>query len=163
MKKDHHYNVTISWTGNKGTGTSDYKSYERSHSILIDGKEELLASSDAPFRGDVSKHNPEDMLVSAISSCHMLWYLHLCADAAVIVLEYSDNASGTLTLPDNGNGHFSEITLNPKVVVQDASMIDKANELHKKAHEKCFIANSVNFPIYQNPTCIAIKQPEHFQ
>jgi len=163
MNIDHHYNVTINWTGNKGTGTTDYKSYERSHTIQIDGKDELLASSDAPFRGDVSKHNPEDMMVSAIASCHMLWYLHLCADAGIIVLEYSDKASGILTLPEHGSGHFSEITLRPNVIVQDISMIEKANELHEKAHEKCFIANSVNFPVYHKPTSVAMEQPEHFQ
>ena len=158
MNKLHTYKATIKWTGNKGTGTNDYRQYERSHSVLIDGKPEILASSDAPFRGDVTKHNPEDFLMSALSSCHMLWYLHLCADAGVVVMDYTDNATGIMAEVPTGGGHFTEVMLNPVVTVTDSSMIDKANELHDKAHEKCFIANSVNFKVAHNPTCISIDK-----
>lgn len=153
MKKDHHFKATINWTGNMGTGTSDYRAYDRSHSVLIDGKKEILGSSDPAFRGDKSKHNPEDMFISSLASCHMLWYLHLCSDAGIIVTHYTDNATGILTETAEGGGHFSEITLNPEVVVLESSMIDKANELHKKANELCFIANSVNFPVFHKPSC----------
>jgi organic hydroperoxide reductase OsmC/OhrA len=147
MKKEHHYQTTITWPGNIGTGTSDYRMYERSHTLSIDGKPAILASSDTPFRGDASKHNPEDFFLASLSSCHMLWYLHLCADAGVVVLDYSDTAKGTMVQTDKG-GHFSEVCLYPKVTVSDESMIQKAIELHHTANEYCFIANSVNFPIH---------------
>ena len=153
MNKQHHYKATVQWTGNKGSGTSSYTGYERSHNILIDGKPDIHASSDTPFRGDKTKHNPEDFLLSALSSCHMLWYLHLCADAGVIVVGYTDTATGVLEQLPTGGGQFTSVTLNPVVTVTSSSMIDKANELHHKANEKCFIANSVNFKVGHNPTC----------
>lgn len=148
--KEHNYKLTVKWTGNKGTGTSNYRAFERSHSIIIDGKNEILASSDPAFLGDKTKHSPEDLLVASLSSCHMLWYLHLCAEAKVIVVDYVDNATGIMMETSNGGGHFTEVTLNPIVTVTDISMIEKANKLHKKANELCFIANSVNFPVRHN-------------
>ena len=153
MQKEHHYKTTITWTGNKGTGTNDYREYERSHTLSIANKEDILCSSDTPFRGDGTKHNPEDMLLSALSSCHMLWYLHLCADAGVMVISYTDNAAGTMVEQPGKGGHFTEVILHPVVVVTDASMIEKANELHEAAHKNCFIANSVNFPVRHIPAC----------
>ena len=153
MSAEHHYQLAITWTGNKGTGTSGYKEFERSHSILIDGKATLLASSDPAFRGDKTKHNPEELLLASVSSCHMLWYLHLCAVAGVIVTDYTDQATGTMIETPNGGGRFTTITLHPIVIVQEADMIDKANSLHKKANELCFIANSLNFPVHHSPTC----------
>jgi organic hydroperoxide reductase OsmC/OhrA len=147
MPRQHHFIATIQWTGNQGTGTDHYTHYERSHQISIPGKPDLSASSAAAFRGDASLHNPEDLLVASISSCHMLWYLHLCADAGVIVTAYTDEATGVLTQTASGGGQFTEVTLHPNVTVQETSMIEKANELHHKAHEFCFIANSVNFPV----------------
>ena len=152
MKGQHNYNLTVKWTGNKGTGTSDYRAFERSHSISIDNKTEILGSSDPAFLGDKTKHNPEDLLVASLSSCHMLWYLHLCAEAKVIVVDYVDNATGVMVETSNGGGQFTEVALNPIVTVTDISMIEKANELHKKANELCFIANSVNFPVRHNAT-----------
>jgi organic hydroperoxide reductase OsmC/OhrA len=152
MNGQHNYNLTVKWTGNKGTGTSDYKAFERSHIIIVNNKVELLGSSDPAFRGDKTKHNPEELLVASLSSCHMLWYLHLCAEAGVIVVDYVDNANGIMMETSNGGGHFTEVTLNPIVIVTKNSMVEKANELHKKANELCFIANSVNFPIYHKPT-----------
>ena len=152
MSKQHHYTLTLKWTGNKGTGTSNYKEYERSHSILIDNKPEIPGSSDTAFRGDNTKHNPEDLLLASASSCHMLWYLHLCADAGIIVTNYIDKPTGTLVEPENAPGHFSQITLNPVVTITNPALQDKAKQLHHKAHQKCFIANSVNFPITHNPT-----------
>jgi organic hydroperoxide reductase OsmC/OhrA len=154
MAKEHHYKTTITWTGNNGTGTSGYTDYERSHTLHIAGKPDIACSSDGPFRGDVTRHNPEDMLLSALSSCHMLWYLHLCADAGVIVTEYTDEATGTMVqLPGNG-GHFSEVVLHPVVTVSDPSMAEIALELHDAAHRHCFIANSVNFPVRHEPVAI---------
>ncbi len=115
MNGQHNYKVTIRWTGNKGTGTSNYRAYERSHSIVVDNKNDILASSDPAFRGDKTKHNPEDLLVASLSSCHMLSYLHLCAEAGVIVIDYIDNATGIMIETSYGGAHFTEVTLNPIV------------------------------------------------
>jgi organic hydroperoxide reductase OsmC/OhrA len=151
--KQHNYALTITWTGNKGEGTTDYRAYERSHTIHIDGKADIAGSSDAPFRGDVTKHNPEDLLLASLSSCHMLWYLHLCADAGIVVTDYTDNATGTLVETPGSGGHFSEVTLHPIVTITDDSRVDDANALHDKTHKFCFIANSVNFAVKHMPSC----------
>jgi len=150
---EHHYRAIITWTGNLGKGTSDYRGYERSHSINIDGKPTIPASSDPSFRGDRTRYNPEELLVASLSSCHMLWYLHLCSVAGVIVIDYTDEATGTMVEAANGSGHFKEVTLHPTVIVSDESMIEKANALHHEANKMCFIANSVNFPILHIPAC----------
>lgn len=147
MEKQHHYSLSIQWTGNRGTGTSDYRAYDRSHTIRSEHKISLECSSDPAFRGDPAKYNPEDLLVASLSSCHMLWYLHLCADAGIIVTNYIDQAEGTMTETPGGGGHFTEVILNPVVTITASEMISKAEALHEKAHEKCFISNSVNFPV----------------
>ncbi len=147
MQTQHQYTATIQWTGIKGTGTDHYRNYERNHDIIIDNKLTIEGSSDPAFRGDATKHNPEDLLVSSLASCHMLWYLHVCAEAGVIVTKYVDHATGTMTETANGSGHFTEVILKPIVTVTEEHMIAKANELHKKANELCFIANSVNFTV----------------
>jgi organic hydroperoxide reductase OsmC/OhrA len=152
MQGQHRYKATVQWTGNKGTGTDNYRNYERSHQIIIENKSNISGSSDPVFRGDKTKHNPEDLLVSSLSACHMLTYLHLCAVAGVIVTDYIDNATGIMVDTSNGGGQFTEVTLNPIITVTEQHMVDKANELHKKANELCFIANSVNFPVRHNPT-----------
>jgi organic hydroperoxide reductase OsmC/OhrA len=153
MNGQHVYDLTVEWTGNTGRGTSDYRSYERSHKVTIDKKVDILCSSDPAFRGDNTKHNPEELFVASISTCHMLWYLHLCAEAGVVVMDYTDHATGVMQETEDGGGHFTSVTLNPIVTVTDTSMADKANELHHKANQLCFIANSCSFPIYHNPTC----------
>lgn len=152
MNKEHFYKLTIKWTGNKGNGTLDYRSYERSHVISADNKSDILASSDPAFRGDRAKYNPEELLLASLSSCHMLWFLHLCADKGVIVTDYIDNPIGIMTETDNGGGKFKEVTLNPVVTVTDRNSIDKLGDLHKKANELCFIANSVNFTVRHKAT-----------
>jgi organic hydroperoxide reductase OsmC/OhrA len=114
---------------------------------------EIPASSDPAFRGDKSKHNPEELLVAALSSCHMLSFLHECVKAGVVVTDYMDRATGTMVETTDGGGKFTEVTLHPEVTVTEASMIPKTNELHKKASELCFIASSVNFPVYHLATC----------
>ncbi|QDK81370.1 OsmC family peroxiredoxin [Spirosoma sp. KCTC 42546] len=154
MAKQHQYALTIKWTGNTGEGTSTYRSYERSHIISVDNKPDIPGSSDPAFRGDSTKYNPEELLVASLSTCHMLSYLHLCAVAGVNVIEYTDKATGVMVETPDGGGHFSEVTLHPHVVVADSSMIDKANELHHQANKLCFIANSCNFPVHHEPTCI---------
>lgn len=152
--KHHHYKTTIQWTGNKGTGTSGYRDYERSHTISVDNKPIIEGSSDPSFRGDKTKYNPEEMLLSSLSSCHMLWYLHFCSEAGIIVTGYTDHATGIMEETANGSGRFVEANLHPEVIVTDESMVEKAKELHHKANEFCFIANSVNFPVKHNPTVI---------
>jgi organic hydroperoxide reductase OsmC/OhrA len=153
MSGQHNYKLTVKWTGNKGTGTSGYKEFERSYSIFVENKMEIPGSSDPAFRGDKTKHNPEDLLVASVSSCHMLWYLHLCSVAGIIVTDYIDNATGIMVETVDGGGKFTDITLNPIVTLTDASMTEKANELHTKANKLCFVANSLNFPVQHRPTC----------
>jgi organic hydroperoxide reductase OsmC/OhrA len=149
MSKEHVYKLTVEWTGNQGNGTSDYRSYDRSHTISAAGKPAILGTTDPAFRGDPSKYNPEDLLVASLSSCHMLWFLHLSAVNGVNVVEYTDNPVGIMELNDKGEGKLREVTLYPSIKVTEASMLDKIDDLHKKAHSLCFIANSVNFPVYQ--------------
>lgn len=151
--KQHHYEIKMSWTGNVGTGTSAYTAYEREH--IYSGKDkttQIEGSSDPAFRGDKTKYNPEELLVSSISSCHMLWYLHLCTENQVVVTAYVDDAKGVMEETANGSGKFVAVTLYPKVTVSDKSMLSKAEELHHQAHEMCFVANSCNFPIYCKPS-----------
>ena len=146
MSTQHHYKTTITWTGNRGEGTTGYKNYDRMHTIEVENKPVINASSDPSFMGDATRYNPEELLLASLSSCHMLWYLHLCADNGVIVVNYTDEATGTMEENSNG-GKFTEVTLRPIVKVADASMADKAAALHEVANKKCFIANSCNFPV----------------
>lgn len=148
---EHHYAVSLQWTGNRGTGSSGYRDYDRSYDLQAAGKPTLQGSADPTFRGDRTRWNPEEMLLSALSSCHMLAYLHLCADAGVVVLSYSDDASGTMLLQPDGSGHFTSVTLRPTVQIARENNIETANALHHRAHELCFIANSVNFPVECEP------------
>ncbi|WP_345990376.1 OsmC family protein [Chryseobacterium sp. Chry.R1] len=157
MNKEHHYSTSIEWTGNKGTGTSGYRNYGRSYTISIENKVTIDGSSDPAFRGDKTKHNPEELFLASLSSCHMLWYLHFCSEAGVILTEYTDKATGIMAETANGSGHFTEVTLHPEIIVTDKSMIEKAVELHQKANEFCFIANSVNFKVKHSPT-VQVKQ-----
>lgn len=152
MPKIHQYKAAVTWTGNLGEGTSAYKTYSRNHLISIAGKPDLAGSSDAAFRGDAARHNPEDLLLASLASCHMLWYLHLCTDHGIVVMAYEDNATGTMEENENG-GRFTEVILKPRVTISDKSKTALALELHALAHKKCFIANSVNFPVKHNPTC----------
>lgn len=155
MDKEHHYSLKVEWTGNKGTGTDTYTSYTRDHNIQAGNKTVLHTSADPAFKGDKTKYNPEELFLASISSCHMLWYLHLCADHKIVVTKYIDQASGTMKKNKEGNIAFTNVLLNPKVTVSKSSMIEKANELHHEANKICFIANSCNFPVTHKPTCIA--------
>ncbi|WP_026934905.1 OsmC family protein [Christiangramia echinicola] len=149
----HNYQVTIEWTGNQGSGTSDYNSYNRNHKISSEGKyDQIHGSSDPSFLGDNAKYNPEDLFLSSLSACHMLWYLHVCATNKIMVIEYVDNAKGVMEIMENGIGKFVEVTLYPTVKITDKKMISKANELHAEAAKMCFIANSCNFEVKHNPT-----------
>jgi organic hydroperoxide reductase OsmC/OhrA len=154
MPRTHHYAVSVSWTGNRGSGTSGYRDFDRDHAVDTDGAPRILGSSDPAFRGDASRWNPEQLLVASLSECHMLWYLHLCADAGVVVTGYTDDARGSMA-EDTGGGRFVEVTLAPRVTVAESHMVDAALALHEGAHERCFIANSVNFPVRHEPAVTA--------
>ncbi|MDD7962285.1 OsmC family protein [Microbacterium thalli] len=154
MWGEHRYAVRAEWTGNRGAGTSGYRDYDRSVTLSIAGKPDLAASSDKPFRGDPARWNPEDLLVSALAECHLLSYLHACVSAGVVVVGYSDDATGVMREDGRGGGAFVEVVLHPRVVVADASMVDAAQRAHAQAHEWCFIANSVNFPVRHEPTIV---------
>lgn len=156
MGKTHKYQIYLEWTGNIGQGTKSYMTYERSHQIIIDKKVPLWCSSDPSFRGDPTKHNPEELLVSALSSCHMLWFLHLCSEKGIVVLEYSDDAEGEMTENPDGSGQFVAVTLKPRVVIEDSNHLFLAGALHSEANKRCFIARSVNFPVYHVPECVAL-------
>lgn len=151
--KQHQYPVEVVWTGNHGTGTKTYQDYGREHEIRVAGKPVIAGSSDAAFRGDGAKHNPEDLLVAALSSCHMLWYLHLASVAGVVVTAYVDEAVGTLHDQGN-NGRFTEVVLHPRVTIRADSDADVAQRVHDDAHHACFIANSVNFPVRCEPRIV---------
>lgn len=149
--KTHTYTARIDWSNATGTGTTDYKSYSRDHVIGAPGKTDIAASADPAFRGDASRYNPEDLLVASISSCHMLWYLHLAAVAGVVVTGYVDEPVGIMAEDAKTGGHFTSVVLHPRVTITPGSDPDKARAAHESAHRMCFIANSVNFPITCEP------------
>ncbi len=150
MKK-HTYLCDVEWTGNDGEGTKTYKSYRRDHVITSEGKPPIPASSDPSFSGDKERYNPEELLVAALSSCHMLWYLHLCAVNKIIVLEYRDRAEGMMRENPDGSGEFVHVVLKPQVRIEEGGDLEKAADLHHKAHSLCFIARSVNFSVDVTP------------
>jgi organic hydroperoxide reductase OsmC/OhrA len=151
-QRAHHYRVEVSWTGNRGEGTAGYRAYDRSNQVGSEGKPPIPGSSDPAFRGEADRWNPEELLVASLSQCHMLWYLHLASVAGVVVVAYSDSPEGTMIedLPAGG-GRFSEVILRPAVTVASAEMVERAAPLHQRAHELCYIANSVNFPVRHEP------------
>ena len=162
---EHIYAVNLLWTGNKisaeGQGTRSYTSYERCYEISAEDKPVIQGSADAAYRGDAGKYNPEEMLVAALSSCHMLWYLHLCADNGITVVSYSDKATGYMQ-PESAQkdqhgqehltpGRFTRVILTPDVTTLSPAKLELATRLHHEAHRRCFIANSVNFEILIEP------------
>ena len=151
MARTHAYAITTTWTGNRGQGTASYRAYGRDHDLAAEGRPTLAASSDPAFRGEADRWNPELLLVAALSDCHLLSYLHLCAVNGVVVTAYRDEATGTMEQVGDG-GRFTEVVLHPVVTVADESMIERANALHHDAHASCFIAGSVNFPVRTEPS-----------
>ena len=150
MAREHHFAARLVWTGAEHGPTRDYQSYSRDYRVEVEGKPPLVGSSDPAFRGDAAKHNPEDLLVAALSACHLLSYLALCAQAGIEVVAYEDQASGLMAIKER-RMRFVEVTLAPHVTIA-AGDLDQARALHEKAHETCFIANSVNFPVLAMPT-----------
>jgi organic hydroperoxide reductase OsmC/OhrA len=150
--REHRYVVGLNWTGEQGNGTVGYQSYSRDHEIQTGDKPVLLGSADPTFRGDPNRYNPEELLLAALSSCHMLWYLHLCSESSVVVVRYQDQAEGTMIEEADGGGAFREVVLRPVVVVTSDSDMALAHRLHSDAHRLCFIARSVNFTVRCSPT-----------
>lgn len=152
--KQHNYSTRTEWTGNLGEGTANYRAYSRDHAISAAGRPDLLGSSDPAFRGDASRWNPEDLLVASLSACHMLWYLHLCAQARIAVLAYRDDAVGTMVEEAGGGGRFTRAVLRPVATLAAGGDAVLARALHAEAHRLCYIANSVNFPVSIEPTVL---------
>lgn len=152
--REHGYAVTVTWTGNRGEGTASYRVYGRDHSIRADGKRHTIdGSSDRTFHGDADRWNPEELVIAALSQCHMLSYLHVAADAGVVVTHYVDAASGTLETRADGSGALTEAVLRPVVTIASGDT-ELADRLHARAAELCFIANSVAFPVRHEPRTI---------
>lgn len=148
----HRYEIEVRWTGNLGRGTTDYRAYSRNHETGAPGKLAAISgSSDPTFRGDAARYNPEELLVTSLSACHMPWVLHLCADAGIVVTGYCDRAAGTMALEADGSGRFIEVTLTPRMTITEPGRVADAIALHDRAHRMCFIANSVNFPVTHRP------------
>ena len=151
MGREHRYQATITWTGNLGEGTAGYRSYSRDHEVSGEGKPVLPGSSDPAFRGDPARWNPEELLIAALSQCHMLWFLHLCAANGIAVISYTDDAQGAMAEGADGGGEFTTVTLRPRATITDPAQASRALELHEEAHRLCFIARSVNFPVRCEP------------
>ena len=152
--RDHRYAVSVTWQGNRGTGTSAYGAYGRDYEITADGKSPIAGSADPAFRGDRARWNPEDLFVASVSTCHQLWYLHLAADAGIVVTAYADQAEGVMEEYADGSGRFVRVVLRPVVTLAAGSDVVLAEALHAVAHEKCFIANSVNCPVVYEPRIV---------
>ncbi len=159
--RQHRYRVDVRWTGNQGQGTAGYRSYTRDHEIASPGsaKPVIPGSSDPAFRGDPSRWNPEELFVAAISACHKLWYLHLCAAAGIVVTSYLDEAEGVMEEAADGSGRFVSVVLRPRIALTHAADLDRARSLHHEAHAKCFIANSIATPVSVEPTISAADAP----
>lgn len=149
--RDHAYTVTVTWTGNTGPGTADRRSYKRAHEISAVGKPAIPGSSDPAFRGDAARYNPEELLVASLSSCHMLWFLHLCAVGGVVVQAYEDIAEGHMVEQPDGAGAFDEVVLQPEIALAAGADLERARALYAEAHARCFVTKSMNFPVRHEP------------
>lgn len=152
LERTHNYTARLTWRGNRGPGTTDYTSYDRSFGVAVAGKPELALAADPAFRGDPAVHNPEDLFLASLAGCHMLFYLSLCARHGIRVLAYADESTGTMVQDPNGGGRFTEITLNPVATIAEGDDEALALRLHDTAHERCFIANSCAVPIRHQAT-----------
>ncbi len=148
VRREHRYRITNRWTGNLGPGTSSYAAYSRAHEFSAPGKlSPIPGSSDPLYRGDPARYNPEEMLLGALSACHMLWVLHLCAVAGIVITEYEDEPEGELAEQADGSGHFTRVVLRPRMTITDGARITEAVAIHERTHHFCAIAQSVNFPV----------------
>ena len=147
----HTYEIAVTWTGDRGEGTSSIKGYDRSHTISADGPPDIEGTADPTFLGDPARWNPEQLFVAALSQCHMLWYLGLCARAGVVVSEYVDRPAGTMVTAPDGSGRFTEVVLRPRITVAAEDQVERATALHEKANRMCFVAQSVTCDIRHEP------------
>ncbi len=152
---EHHYSLTVQWTGNLGDGTSSYRGYSRDHDVRIPGLPVLLGSADPTFHGDRSRYNPEQLLLAALAQCHLLSFLHVAVRHGVVVTDYRDEATGLMRLNRDGSGQFESVTLHPRVEVADPAHVELAEQMHREANQICFIARSVNFPVLHDPVTVA--------
>ncbi|HWU22871.1 MAG TPA: OsmC family protein [Nocardioides sp.] len=153
---DHRYTLAVTWQGNRGSGTSGYRDYARDVLVRAAGKPDLLASADPTFRGDAGRWNPEELLVVALSQCHLLSYLHSAVNHGIVVAAYDDEPVGTMEQIGQG-GRFTSVVLRPRVTVADSSMVEVARAIHHEASENCFIAASVAFPVTHEPTTLVAQ------
>ena len=158
MPKTHHYELTVTWTGNTGAGTSGYQAFERSVDVSADGKPTIPGSADPVFRGARDRWSPEELLVASLAQCHILWYLVLCAREGIIITDYVDHPTGTLVETADGGGHFEAVSLFPHVTITTPEKMDRAIALHERAHALCYVANSVNFPVRTEPTVVSAAE-----
>lgn len=149
----HLFKAELKWTSNQNLEDVTKRFYSKSHQIKIEGKPVLDISAAKAFKGDPELYNPEDLLLSSLVSCHMMSYLYVCAQNGIEVLGYSDNAEATLEVSPDGSGRFVEVRLFPKVKIVNSDQVELALELHKKANQLCFIANSCNFPVLHEGSC----------
>jgi organic hydroperoxide reductase OsmC/OhrA len=150
--RQHRYTVTTCWTGNLGSGTSAYSAYSRNHELSAPAKSAPIAgSSDPAFRGDPTRYNPEELLLGALSACHMLWVLHLCADAGIVVMDYRDESEGLMVEHADASGEFTRVVLRPRMKIADAARAGDAAEIHGKVHGLCALARSVRFEVICEP------------
>lgn len=150
--KSHTYSLAVEWTGNTGAGTAKPGGYSKNHLIQAEGRPDILASSDPAFGGDTDRYNPEELLVAALSQCHMLWFLSRCAKHGVVVNAYRDEAVGTMVEHRDGGGEFTNVTLRPQITLESDADPELLARLHEEAHHLCFIARSVNFTVGVEPT-----------
>lgn len=148
---EHRYALTVRWTGNLGAGTSSYRGYSRDHDVEIPGLPVLRCSADPTFHGDRERYNPEQLLLAALSQCHMLSFLHVAVKRGVVVTAYEDRAEGLMRTNRDGSGQFESVTLKPRVTVAEPAAPELLEELHTEANKVCFIARSVNFPVLHEP------------
>lgn len=157
MAKIHSYDLQLTWTGNRGAGTYEYTAYDRKFTLSAINKPDILGSADPAFRGNKDRYNPEELMISSIASCHMLWYLHLAAANNLVIMDYKDNPSGTIEVKEFGLGRFIEVTLRPTVIIHNEDQSDLAVKLHDESHNKCIIADSFKFDIHIEPKIIIEK------
>ena len=148
---EHRYAISLEWTGNRGSGTASYRGYGRDHIVRADGLPDLAGTADPTFHGDRDRWNPEQLLLTALSQCHMLSYLHVAVKNGITVLAYSDASEGTMRLNRDGSGEFTGALLRPRVTIAAGNSAAVAEELHAEANRLCFIARSVNFPVLHKP------------
>jgi len=156
MSRQHKYQVTVTWTGSRGVGTQNYRSYDRDHLLEVAGKPKIAGSADPAFHGDRDRWNPEELLLGALSACHKLSYLHFCAVFGIVVSEYVDHAEGYMEEDGKDGGRFTKVILRPRITIRAGDDLALAERLHHTAHEKCFIATSVNFPVLCMPEFVTV-------